>query len=254
MSPLLWGAVNDADHVERLRGLIRQQFGSLTGRREDEYEVLVERGFAHAVLARLAVARGALLVVGSHMHHGVGHALLRDVTERVVERTRGPVLVTRPCKASDRILVAIDRSFSTSVALDVALDEARSSESKLTVLHAIDTGFMQTLATDLLNGGAYADRPLGQGLRVDEARMELRTELRRRHAAADVYVAEGEAEWLVPQIAARIDAEVVVVGTAHRPARTPHVTTAVLRHAPCSVLIVDDGSLSATHSSLQLGT
>jgi nucleotide-binding universal stress UspA family protein len=252
MSPLLWGAVNDADYVERLRELIRRQFTALTGRREDEYEVVVERGLAHAVLARLAVPQRALLVVGSHMHHGVGHALLRDITERVVERARGPVLVTRPCNASNRILVAVDRSFNTSVALDVAIDEARSSDSKLTVLHSIDTGVMQTLAADIFNGGAYADHSLGQHSRMVETRQALRTELRRRHAEADVHVVEGEAQSLIPQVAARIEAELVVVGTAHRPAPTPHVTTAVLRHAPCSVLVVDDGSTLAAHSSLQM--
>jgi nucleotide-binding universal stress UspA family protein len=252
MSPLFWGRVNDLDHVERLRAVIRQQFTALTGRREDEYEVAVERGLAHAVLARLAVAEQALLVVGSHMHHGVGHALLRDVTERVVERARGPVLVTRPCNASGRILVAVDRSFNTSVALDVAIDEARLSELRLTVLHAIDTGFIQTLAADVFNGGAYADHPLGQGSRVGDARKALRAELRCRHAEADVYVVEGEAQSLIPQVAARIDAELVVVGTAHRPAPTPQVTTAVLRHAPCSVLVVDDGSRLAAHSLLQM--
>jgi nucleotide-binding universal stress UspA family protein len=252
ISPLLWGGANDADYVGRLRELIRRQFTALTGRREDEYEVVVERGLAHAVLARLAVSEQALLVVGSHMHHGVGHALLRDVTERVVERARGPVLVTRPCNASNRILVAVDRSFSTSVALDVAIDEARSSDSKLTVLHSIDTGFMQTLAADIFNGGAYADHPLGQHSRIAETRQALRTELRRRHAEADVHVVEGDAQALIPQLAARIEAELVVVGTAHRPAPTPHVTTAVLRHAPCSVLVVDDGSAPAAHSSLQM--
>ena len=254
MSPLLWSGTNDADHVERLRELIERQFTALTGRRQNEYEVLVERGLAHAVLARLAVAQQALLVVGSHMHHGIGHALLRDVTERVVERARGPVLVTRPGSTSARILVAVDQPFSTSAALDAAIDEARSSDSKLTAIHAIDTGFVQTLAVDLLNGGAYADRPLGLHSRVVEARQALRAELRRRHIDADVYVVEGDARSLVPQLAARIDAELVVVGTAHRPGSTPPITTAILRHAPCSVLVVDEGAalVSAT-SSLQTG-
>lgn len=251
LSPLLWGAVNDADHVDRVRALIRQQFSALTGRRETEYEVVVERGLAHVVLARLAISQQALLVIGSHMHHGIGHALLKDVTERVLARARGPVLVTRPCNASNRILVAVDQAFSRSAALEAAIDEARSSESQLTVLHAIDTGFMQTIAVDLFNGGAYAAHPLGQGSRVSEARKELRAELRNRRCDADICVLEGEAESLIPQVAARIDAELVVIGTAHRPTRTSHVTTAVLRHAPCSVLVVDDSAAVAMHPALE---
>ena len=74
MSPLLWGAANDVDYVARLRELVEQQVAALTGRSRGEYEVVIERGLAHAVLARSAVSQQALLVVGSHMHHGVGHA------------------------------------------------------------------------------------------------------------------------------------------------------------------------------------
>jgi len=64
MSPLLWSAVSDADEMERLCDVIRQQFTALTGRPQHEYEVVIGHGLAHAVLARLAVDRQALLVVG----------------------------------------------------------------------------------------------------------------------------------------------------------------------------------------------
>src|SRR4051812_24864868 len=99
--PLLWETTNDAEALLRAKETLQAQFLALTGRAADGYEALVERGLAHLVLARIAISQQALLVVGSHMHHGVGHALLRDVTERVVERTRGPVLVTRPRIESD---------------------------------------------------------------------------------------------------------------------------------------------------------
>jgi nucleotide-binding universal stress UspA family protein len=255
MSPLLWSALNDQEQIERLQALMRQQFTALTGRRESEYEVVVERGPAHTVLARLAVAQQALLVVGTHMHHGLGHALLRDVTERVIERARSPVLVTRPGCSSKRILVAVDQPFGASAALDAAVDEVRSSDSKLTAIHIVNTGFVHTFVADIVNGGVYAAHPLGQRSRLHEARQALRTELRRRRVESDVYVVEGEAASLIPQVAARIGAELVVVGTAHRPGRTPLITTAVLRHAPCSVLVIDESAaLLSVESSLQPGT
>ena len=239
-TPLLWGPVNDGDAALHAKELIRQDLSALTGRSRGGYTVIVERGLAHMVLARVAIPQNALLVVGSHMHHGVGHAFLRDVTERVVERARGPVLVTRPRIASDRILVAVDRPFRTSPALAVAIEEARSSNSELTVLHCVDTGFIATLAADLVNGGAYAERPLGQHSPIDEARQALNGELRRRRMAADLFVVEGVARQLIPEIARQVHAELVVVGTAHRPGPPPHVTTSVLRHAPCSVLVADE--------------
>jgi nucleotide-binding universal stress UspA family protein len=242
MSPLVWGGSNENEAIERLRQAVRGRVTFLTGRPEDAYDVIVERGLAHSVLARHAISQHALLIVGSHMHHGVGHALLRDVTERVVQRARGPVLVTRPSPASDRILVAVERPFNACPALDVAIREARVSGAKLAVLHSIHMGFIQTVATDLLNGGVYADHPLGLGTLLTEARQALRAELWRRAVDADVYVVEGEPAHLISEMAERQNAELVVVGTAHRPAATPPVTTAVLRHAPCSVLIVDDDS------------
>ena len=252
MSPLLWSALSDREHVEHLQSLIRQQFTALTGRLESEYEVLVERGLAHTVLARLAVAQQALLVVGTHMHHGLGHALLRDVTERVLERARSPVLVTRPSSGSKRVLVAVDQPFGKSAALDAAIDEALSSDAKLTAVHTVNTGFMHTLVTDIVNGGAYADHPLGLRARVLEARQALRAELQRRRVDADIYVMEGEGAALIPRVAARVGAELVVVGTAHRHGHPPSITSAVLRHAPCSVLVIDEGSaLLSVRSSLQ---
>ncbi|HEY1533219.1 MAG TPA: universal stress protein [Polyangiaceae bacterium] len=240
MTPLLWDPANDSNALERAKGLVRQRFTALTGRSDHQYAVVVERGLAHTVLAGLAISQHALLVVGSHMRHGVGHAFLRDVTERVVARARGPVLVTRPRVASERVLVAVDRPFESSAALDIAIDEARSSDSKLTVLHCVNMGFLTTLAADLVNGGAYADRPLGQRSPVAEARQLLNAELGRRRVDADLYIVEGAAQQLISEVATSVDADLVVVGTAHRPAPTPHVTTAVLRHAPCSVLIVDE--------------
>jgi nucleotide-binding universal stress UspA family protein len=239
-TPLPWGPANDAEAAGRAQQLIRQQVTALTGRPVHRYRVVVERGLAHLVLARIAISQNALLVVGSHVHHGVGHAFLRDVTERVVERARGPVLVAKPRIASDRILVAVDRPFHLSAALALAVDEARSTGSKLTVLYCVDTGFIATLAADLINGGAYAERPLRQHSPITEARQALNGELRRRQVEADLYVVEGVARQLIPEIATQAHVGLVVVGTAHRLGAPPRVTTSVLRHAPCSVLVADE--------------
>ena len=234
------GPANDADAAAHAKELIRRELSALTGRSRGGYDVVVERGLAHLVLARIAISQNALLVVGSHMHHGIGHAFLRDVTERVVERARGPVLVTRPRIASDRILVAVDRPFNTSPAFAVAIEEARSTNSELTVLHCVDTGFIATLAADLVNGGAYAARPLGQHSPISEARHALKAELSTAPDGSRSVCRRGSRPTADPEIAAQVHAELVVVGTAHRPGPPPHVTTSVLHHAPCSVLVADD--------------
>jgi nucleotide-binding universal stress UspA family protein len=246
MSPPLWGATNGAGYFDHLRDLIAQQFTALTGRPRGQYTVVVEEGSPQVVLARHSASQGALLVVGSAAHHGLGHALLRGVGERVVERAWGPVLVCRTHTGPERILVAVDWPFRTSLSLDTAIDEASHARAELIVLHCINTSFLGTLAADIVNGGVYAQHPLGVHSAVGEARRALRAELQRRRVNPTLYVVEGEASFLISQFAARMDAGLVVVGTAHHPARTPPVTTAVLRHSPCSVLVVDEASESAT--------
>ena len=238
-SPLLWGAENEVDDLDRLRKRLERQVTSLTGRSQDEYSAVVERGMPHAVLARLAVSLHALLVVGSHMRHGVGQALPREVPERVVERVRGPVLVTRPRTGSEHVLVAVDWSFNTSVALDSAIDEARSSDSKLSVFHCINTS-------------SRPGRPVGERSQVVEARQALRAALQLRHVNPAFYVVEGETQSLLPQFAARTDADLIIIGTPCRSMSALGTTTSMLRHAPCSVLFVDEGSvLPLVGSTLQ---
>jgi nucleotide-binding universal stress UspA family protein len=67
-------------------------------------------------------------------------------------------------------------------------------------------------------------------------------------------VVEGEARILISQVAARMVADLVIVGNAFRPGTTPQTTTTVVRHAPCSVLVIDSGTARATaQASLQVG-
>jgi len=244
VSPRFWGASNDAGDLEHLRQLVEQQVTSLTGRPRGEYDIIVERGSTQSVLTRLATAQHALLVVGTTEHHGISHALLKDVSERVVEHASGPVLVTRAGTNSARVLVAVDWPFHTSRALDVAIDEASHSHAELSVLHCVDAGFVGTLAATFINGGIYSGHPPSMRWPIGEARKELREELQLRHVDPILYVAEGEASFLISEFAARLHAGLVIVGSARHPAHTPAVTTAVLRHAPCSVLVVNEGTLA----------
>jgi nucleotide-binding universal stress UspA family protein len=244
--PRLWAAAQGPEDLEQIALAIREQVGALTGRVPDEFEVLVERGSPHLVLPRIASARHALLVVGSHMERGIGHALLRDVTERVVPRCAGPVLATRPGNGSGRILAAIRNPVNDMATLDAAVAEAAASESVLMIVHCVHMGFIETITADLINGGVYAEHPFGQRSLVVEARRSLGIELKRRAVDAEVHVIEWPPDALIPEIAARTNAELVVVGSAHQPAEISHVATAVLRHAPCSVLVVDTGTAAAS--------
>jgi len=176
----------------------------------------------------------------------------KDVTERVLERTRGPVLVTKPGADSGPILVAVDRPFELSEALGAGIEEARATGSRLTALHCVDTGLIHTLAADLINGGAYAALPLGLGAPIPEAARGLRAELARRQTSAEVAILEGAAPTLIADFALRVHARLIVVGSGHGK-RSLDVTNAVLRHAPCSVLVVDSRSALDRDATVDAG-
>ncbi|MEO8904829.1 MAG: universal stress protein [Polyangiaceae bacterium] len=252
--PRLWAATQASEDLEQIACAIRERVSALTGREGSEFEVLVERGAAHIILPRVASARNALLVVGSHLERGIGHALLRDVTERVVSRFAGPVLATRAGCESGRILVAVDNSFRDAATLDAAIEEASGSGAQLMVIHCVYMGFLQTLTVDLMKGGAYGEDPLWQRSVAVDARRGLAVELKRRNVNAELHVVDGPPDVLIPDFAAQLSAELVIVGSPHYPAAPSHVATAVLRRARCSVLVVDTGrapveSLVAQHAA-----
>ncbi|HEY4103039.1 MAG TPA: universal stress protein [Polyangiaceae bacterium] len=239
-SPLLWVSSDETLESERARTRIEQQMQLMCGRTPTEYEIVIERGFAHTVLTSLAAARQALLVVGSHLEHGFSHALLRDVTERVVTHALGPVLVARPRTGSGQILVAIDRPFylSAGLALPLVLEESKRSSAEITALHCLNAGFIETITTDLINGGVYAKAPLGQRSQLIESYRALARELDRNRVSAAIKVVHGTPEEWIPRIARDIGAELIVLGPTRHPAAS-QVERAIASSAPCSVLFLD---------------
>ena len=239
-SPLLWVSSDEALENERARRRIEERVGTLTGRSATEYEIVIERGFVHTVLTALAASRQALLVVGSHLQHGIGHALLRDVTQRVVTHALGPVLVAHPPTGSAQILVALDRPFylSAGLALPPAIEEAKRSGAEITILHCLNAGFIDTITTDLLNGGVYAKTPLGQRSQLIESYRALARELDRNRATGALKVVHGSPEEWIPKIARDIGAQLIVLGPTRHPASSP-VDRALASSAPCSVLFLD---------------
>jgi nucleotide-binding universal stress UspA family protein len=244
LTPSLWSTNDELRERERARRLIGEQI-ALIGRTEVDVEIVIQRGSPHTVLTRVAASREALLVIGSHMEHGLGQALVRNVSERIITRARGPVLVTRPSRATDRILVAVDRPFSCAAVLDAAAEEATSANSALIVLHCVAAGFFETLARDVINGGAQAAHPSGQFSQLTDARRALSVELRSRGIEHELLVFEGPPQRMIREVALEVEADLIVIGTARYPARTPHTTAELVRHAGCSVLVVDDGRAGA---------
>jgi nucleotide-binding universal stress UspA family protein len=196
---------------------------------------VVDSGTPHAGLLRRADAAGAGLIV-----LGPGRT-----ADRVVPHATMPTLIAR---RSHRGIVigATDFSDPSMPALEVAAAEAERRGSKLHLLHVVDLGIF-TLA-----GPAAAGLPFLHGVpslsvrELDDLRVAAQNRLRE---ALTQFGIEGEAIAELGSAAETIvgpadsaGAELVVVGTHGRTGLSRltlgSTAEAVIRSAPCSVLVV----------------
>jgi nucleotide-binding universal stress UspA family protein len=251
-SPVPWLNGTEPQETAQLRDLVPEQVYRLTGRSTSHYSIVVERGLAHSVLERVANAQRALLVVGARATDKLGHTRLEDVAERVVLHARGAVLVARKHPTSGRVLVAVDQPFSGSDVLAVSAEEARRRASRLTVLHCVNRGFLETLGADLLGDGAFTTNPLRVSFTA--AYQALRAELRRRDIDADLRVVDGGPEVVIAKLARDWRAELLILGCSQRLMRTCRVTRTLVRRTDCSVLVVAEPPRAVRRApGLQLG-
>ncbi len=110
-------------------------------------ESQVQEGDITDTILALALARQAdLIVMGTHGRHGLDHLLLGSVTEKVLRKSRCPVLAVRaplvppagPPGAEvrfARILFCVDFSAHSEAGLGYALSLAQEYQAELTLLH-----------------------------------------------------------------------------------------------------------------------
>jgi nucleotide-binding universal stress UspA family protein len=210
-----------------------------------ELEAVSSEGPVYAeILKRAEAARADLVVVGNQGASGLARVVLGSVADKVVRHAHCPVLVARPSPRSGAILVATDFSPPSRAALIAADREAarRSGSTRLTVVNSLD------LPPDLMGFGFAPLVPAPVGL--PDARPALREgaqkrlagELRETGVQASTLVGEGPAALDIVRIAESLPAELVVLGTSGRTGLRRvilgSVAEAVVRRAPCSVLVV----------------
>jgi nucleotide-binding universal stress UspA family protein len=210
--------------------------------------VEIEEGETVSVILAEAERHGAdLVVVGTHgARHGVGRLLLGSVAEKVLHRSKVPVLAVPP-RALDaepseapvyqRILCAVDFSETALRAVDCAVSLARETGAELTLLHV------------------HEDEPAGElvapgeaSRSADEERRVLETHLRGRmppagelRAKAEVVNGAKPGEAILEQAHMR-GCDLLVIGARGRrtvgAAVFGSTTDRVVRGASCPVLTV----------------
>lgn len=220
-------AAEEKSEIEKLRRGLQQAARKALGSKAN-FEVLVNPG--HAVQVILEHARQHhpdLIVMGSHGHSGVARLLLGSVAENVVREADVPVLIVRgeplPPEASlRRVLCPVEVSEESRDCAAVAASTAKALGAELQLLQAIEDG-----AAD------------------EQARQRLCSwfpqEARRQCSVSEVVRHGNPAEQIV--LFAREHAvDLIVLGAEPHHflefAALGRTAERVMRHSPCSVLLL----------------
>ncbi len=114
-----------------------------------------------------------LLVIGTHGRAGVDRVILGSVAERIVRKARCPVMVVRGKEyvGFKRIIVPIDLSDCSRIALEYAAATARAHKSKLTILHVYEESFVEPYV-NAANSEEEADEIIKEIERVNETKYD----------------------------------------------------------------------------------
>jgi nucleotide-binding universal stress UspA family protein len=206
------------------------------------------RGFsaAEVILTYATEQDPDLIVMGTHGRRGLGHLLLGSVAEEVVRFASCPVLTVREQEDEllidnvNRLLVPIDFSEHSQVAVSYAKELAAFYEAKLQLLHVVEQdihphfyGFGKTSMLDL--SPDIADTSRQEMIKVFQAAAGPQVPY-------EVHVGEGRSEGEVVRFAQDHQSDLVVIAT-HGLTGLQHfklgsTTTKVVRRAPCPVFTV----------------
>lgn len=188
-----------------------------------------------------------LIVMGTHGRRGLGHLVLGSVVERVVRFSNCPVLTVREKKASkagprfSRILVPVDFSDHSSVAVTYASEIAAMFGGMLQLLHVVE----QVIHPVFYHGsGRTADPESGKEIKdaSEEALYKLYAEAPGPETEVEFHCIEGHPAGTIIRFAEKQAADLIVIGT-HGLTGLSHfmlgsVTDKVVRRAPCPVFTV----------------
>ncbi|MDA8083241.1 MAG: universal stress protein [Nitrospiraceae bacterium] len=200
-------------------------------------KTVIEEGETHERVLALAEAENCdLIIMGRRGLRRFERALVGSVTARVIGYSQRDVLVV-PRGASvgwQNVLVATDGSEHSAIAIDHAIDVAKSYGGSLKILSVVDLpdelyGESPELVEDLIRKakgyvGAAAQKAGKAGV------------------AAETFVREAEAYQAIIDLAAEQKVDILVMGshgrTGLRRLLMGSVTEKVIGHATCPVLVV----------------
>jgi nucleotide-binding universal stress UspA family protein len=202
-------------------------------------KIEIEQGTVHAGILRAAknIGAGAVVVGGKIDHRGLH--ILGSSGEHVVRYANCPVLVARH-SPEGKVLAATDFSDPALPAVEAGAAEARHRRADLTVIHASDPLLvMSPFYADFYSSTSLMD-PSDQMKKIWQQRLDEC--VHHFKAKGGGLLRDGPAAPAILSAASELPAQLLVVGTHGRTGLSRialgSVAEAVVRAAPCSVLIV----------------
>ena len=184
-----------------------------------------------------------LIVMSSHGYSGLTRLMLGSVTEKVLRAAPCPVLVVRRSARFSQILITLDGSPLSEQAFAPAMAVAKTFQSQVTLLRAVDTLDSETMRH-------LDDHELGLGQQLVEDQLADAEDYLSRVAKENgpikglfrVAVPDAQAEEAIARYAANHEVDLIVMSTHGRTGvqrwTLGSVTEKVLRATGCSMLVI----------------
>jgi nucleotide-binding universal stress UspA family protein len=226
-----------------VRETIADRVARLTGRDPEQYSIAIEEGNEPTAIVRLAESWGAdVVVLGNRGATGLSRILLGTVAEKVARVAHCPVLITRPRPGTRCIVAGTDFSDPSLPALAAACEEARRIGGHVVFVHSLELPFA-------IPGGPlveWAIQPSDITSVSGDAMRRLQDVLAAQGIGGECRVVQEQAGTALVREAEAVGADLLVVGTHGRTGidrvLLGSVAEAVIRLAPCSVLVVRLGA------------
>ena len=224
-----------------VRDALLKRIRMVTAREPPQIEIEIEQGTVHAGILRAADTIGAgAVVIGGKVDH-TGLHILGSSAEHVVRYANCPVLVARHSPAGN-VLAATDFSDPALPAVEAGAAEARHRKAELTVIHAID--LLPVISPFYGDFDGYRSPPIDlsdQMVKVWQQRLDA--VVHQFKAKGGGLLRDGPAVPAILSAASELPAQLLVLGTHGRTGLSRmialgSVAEAVVRAAPCSVLVV----------------
>jgi nucleotide-binding universal stress UspA family protein len=228
----------------RFATMVSTRVSEITGRTEDQFQLIVDDGTPQAlILSNAEEWKADLIFMGSHGETDAADALLGSITNSVLRHAHCPVLVVRPSKMTRRIVAGTDFSDPSLNAVKAAAKEAARTSARLTVVHSLDLIWTPASYPAMAFGGNPTEMSAEEIKELESVAQErLEEALKQANVTAEPLITTGAAGMAIIEVASEEKAQLIVVGTVGRTglrrALLGSVAEAVAKGAPCSVLVV----------------